>query len=260
MADEVEKIFKSLDVPFINFNRNIEPIIWQCKDILVQSVYELKIPALAGATIKYTFSTTIGDIMYSTEFVPDGQGPELITESMRVPSDVEPIKGSYKAELNGTFVFLFDNSYSWFNPKMLTYNVQLFQPAFTIADNNRALQSYRLLQNTKADVQLAKIRLSNSEERVKHVDSEISNLEIKMLTLQKEIENKKISLQKAYQEVDEMNKLVKYNEEKKTGLCIRCLDKKGLSNVLAFAGKTPGTYLACKYWKACIDDLQENKS
>ena len=46
---------------------------------------------------------------------------------MRVPSDIETIKGSYKAESDGTFVFLFDNSYSWFNSKLLTYNVQLYQ-------------------------------------------------------------------------------------------------------------------------------------
>ena len=46
---------------------------------------------------------------------------------MRVPSDIETIKGTFKSETNGTFIFIFDNTFSWFNSKLLTYNVQLFQ-------------------------------------------------------------------------------------------------------------------------------------
>jgi hypothetical protein len=46
---------------------------------------------------------------------------------MRVPSDIETIKGSFKSESDGTFVFVFDNAFSWFNVKLLTYSVQLFQ-------------------------------------------------------------------------------------------------------------------------------------
>ena len=79
--------------------------------------------------IKYSFSTTLGDITFSTEFVPlgGGQGAEKIVAPMRVPSDIETIKGSYKAEKEGTFVLVFDNTFSWFNSKLLSYKVQLFQ-------------------------------------------------------------------------------------------------------------------------------------
>lgn len=45
----------------------------------------------------------------------------------RVPSDVEPIMGSFRARREGTLILTFDNSYSWFNPKLLTYKVALFQ-------------------------------------------------------------------------------------------------------------------------------------
>ena len=46
---------------------------------------------------------------------------------MRVPSDIETIKGKYKAETEGTLYFLFDNSFSWFNSKLLTYSISLYQ-------------------------------------------------------------------------------------------------------------------------------------
>lgn len=52
---------------------------------------------------------------------------------MRVPSDIESIKGTFKSEADGAFVFLFDNSFSWFNSKLLSYTVNLFQVCNTFS-------------------------------------------------------------------------------------------------------------------------------
>lgn len=125
---DVQSIFQTLDAPFVNLSSNVEPICWQSSDILVQYSYDFKIPAMAGSTVKYTFSTKIGDINFSTKFLAAGQSKaEEIVAPMRVPSDIEAIKGSYKVETDGTMIFLFDNTFSWFNPKLLSYKVQLFQ-------------------------------------------------------------------------------------------------------------------------------------
>ena len=35
--------------------------------------------------------------------------------------------GSFKARREGTLLLTFDNTFSWFNPKVLTYKVALFQ-------------------------------------------------------------------------------------------------------------------------------------
>lgn len=126
-------VFASLDAPFINFNKEVEPIVWQGKDILVQQTFELKIPAMCGATIKYSFTTEIGDISFSTEYNTPGQPLEILVESLRVPSDEEKIEGSFKAGRDGTFCMIFDNSYSWFNPKLLTYKVSLYQVVISLS-------------------------------------------------------------------------------------------------------------------------------
>ena len=55
------------------------------------------------------------------------QPPQVVVAPMRVPSDIENIKGTFKSETDGTFVFLFDNKFSWFNSKLLSYTVNLFQ-------------------------------------------------------------------------------------------------------------------------------------
>ena len=150
MAD-ANNIFSSLDAPFRNFEKAVEPIVWQSSDILVMQTYDLKVPTLAGSTVKYSFSTKLGDISFTTEFHAVGQvsfrfatactkcrvtqnfgiftsqPPQVVVAPMRVPSDIENIKGTFKSETDGTFVFLFDNKFSWFNSKLLSYTVNLFQ-------------------------------------------------------------------------------------------------------------------------------------
>jgi hypothetical protein len=128
-SQEVAKLFGGLDGPFLRYDKNkIEPITWQTRDFLVQFSHEVKVPALAGSTLKYTFSTTNGDINFGLQFaIPQSHHIEVIRENMREPSNVEAIKGSYKADYDGVFIFIFDNSFSWFTDKLLTYNIQLLQ-------------------------------------------------------------------------------------------------------------------------------------
>jgi hypothetical protein len=66
-------IFSSLDAPFLNFNKDVDPIVWQSGDILVMQQCDLRIPAIAGSVVKYSFSTTLGDIGFATEFHAPGQ-------------------------------------------------------------------------------------------------------------------------------------------------------------------------------------------
>jgi hypothetical protein len=88
------------------------------------------VPSVAGSTVKYKFSTTNGDINFGLQFITSaalGNLTEIIREPMREPSDVEPIKGSYKADYDGVFIFIFDNTFSWFTDKLLSYEIQLIQ-------------------------------------------------------------------------------------------------------------------------------------
>jgi hypothetical protein len=140
---DASKLLASLDAPFLKFDKNQlnEPIIWRGDDVLipVQKTFDVRVPAMAGSTIKYAFSTENGDIMVSTAFQLAGQSPELILSPMRVPSDVETINGSYKATQEGTFIITFDNNFSWFNPKDLTYTVSLYQVMMAVTISRIAM-------------------------------------------------------------------------------------------------------------------------
>lgn len=130
MSTNFDTMFAALDAPFTNFKKNDGPIVWQAKDLLVHQDYVLKVPVMPGSTIKYSFTTTIGDICFSTEFVATGQSKEVLVQPLRVPSDIETITGTFKAVREGTFSMIFDNKFSWFNPKLLNYQVFLHQVFF----------------------------------------------------------------------------------------------------------------------------------
>ena len=125
---DIKALLQSMDAPFLRYDKNrVEPIVWQAKDFYIQFKHEVKVPAIAGSIVKFEFYTKQGDISFGLQFVTSGNLIEVIRETSREPSDIEPIKGSYKAEYDGVFIFIFDNSYSWFTDKELTYSIQLLQ-------------------------------------------------------------------------------------------------------------------------------------
>lgn len=129
---DIHTLFHTLDAPFVKFDKNkVEPIIWQTTDFNIQTKHEVRVPAVAGSTVKYSFSTTNGDISFGIQYATPGNLVEMIRETMREPSDVEPIKGSYKADYDGIFIFVFDNTFSWFTDKLITYNISLLQVRYT---------------------------------------------------------------------------------------------------------------------------------
>lgn len=133
MTDEpnliTDTFFRDLDREFqVNLRHtDAEPYVYRTTDLLVHQTFELPIPMTAGAVVKYKFTTEIGDISFSTKFYMLGTAADTIIEPSRVPSNVQPIVGSFKASHDGTFIMYFDNTFSWFNPKLLSYIVELHQ-------------------------------------------------------------------------------------------------------------------------------------
>jgi hypothetical protein len=97
-------------------------------DIVIHWNWKLDIPiSLPGSVVSYTFSTTPGDISFGISFQTlDGVESEVLV-SHRVPSEVEPISGSFKAPREGAVCLYWDNSFSWLTPKKLSYSVEVRQ-------------------------------------------------------------------------------------------------------------------------------------
>ena len=175
----MSKFFQQLDSPFVGIDsKPKEPLCWTAKEMTVKQKFQLPIPSLAGSTCKYRFSTKIGDIAFCVQYICPGRAPEVIFETSRVPSDQEPITGSYKSSRDGTLMFIFDNTFSWFNPKLLTYNIELFQPAFTVADNQRCMKSRSMLYTIVEDTTAALYKLAKAQQSSHLLRLEIPLLEV----------------------------------------------------------------------------------
>ena len=95
----------------------------------MSSVYTLPIPiSFSKSALTYRFSTEYGDISFSMTFVPDDGGEEeIVIPSCRVESDECHISGTIDIETTGTIMLIWDNSYSWFVEKKLTYYIEVEQ-------------------------------------------------------------------------------------------------------------------------------------
>jgi hypothetical protein len=74
----------------------------------------------------------------------------------------------------------------------------------------------------------------------------------KLAQITSEIASKKWALSSALEIAKEMKERITVNNSKKSGLCIRCLNKKNLQNVLEFLGHESSAVAVCKYWRLCL--------
>ena len=124
-----EDFFANLDSAFVDIEKKNEPILFKTTDFVLQWNFELPIFVKSGSTIEYEFTTQVGDISFEIQFLSTDRLADIVFEEERVPSDIKPIQGTFKAQRDGTFLFVWNNSYSWFNSKLLSYKIELYQPA-----------------------------------------------------------------------------------------------------------------------------------
>lgn len=95
------------------------------------------------------------------------------------------------------------------------------QPAFTLADNTRCMQSRRMLHSVVEDIRQSEMRLMQSKDRSKTAHAEVAVLSDRLATLTKELESKAVVLKAAKDEIEEMTIRIYQNLEKRNGICIR---------------------------------------
>jgi hypothetical protein len=74
----------------------------------------------------------------------------------------------------------------------------------------------------------------------------------KLAQITAEIASKNFVLTSALDVAKEMKERIIANNSKKSGLCIRCLNKKNLQGVLDFLGPQSSAIVVCKYWRLCL--------
>lgn len=228
---DINSFFKDFDSNFcitsVKSLLKTTPIVFNCTEVLVQSQLDLPIPMTSGSEVVVQFSTTNGDISFSMHFASsiasseEDSSMDTMVESTRVSSDVTPYTNTFKATKDGTLLLIWDNSFSWFTSKYLTYTIELRQPTLQDIEKARCLKSRSMLSTTVLEIHRAEEKLSQSKSRMRELGSEVASLEERAAAMRADLAAKKKLLDKAYEEADEMSARIDANADKKMGLCIR---------------------------------------
>ncbi|KAM7312148.1 SEC14-like protein 3 [Ixodes scapularis] len=85
----------------------------------------------AGCILRWKFQTSPGhDVDFSVTRGPTGKGKqkEQVMQVTRIKCDLVPETGQLENPEIGTYIFRFDNSFSWFTKKRLSYVLQVISP------------------------------------------------------------------------------------------------------------------------------------
>ena len=271
------KLFNSLDTDHHNIKQLFdETFTYKAGDVLISGLMELPIVIQwPESVIKFEFLTTGGDIDFGILFVAalaEGQSEddlkvETLDEVGRVPSQTEVISGEFMVPSEGVVFLVWDNKYDWFVPnKKLSYSIELFQPSFSVIENERQTLALKVLEDTVEDTKTSFIRLADAED---YFDNQGPNLGV--------LEQQLFDLQISYNAlVDEYNLLDEEEDrdiltvntfyKRANGLCIRMLNKHLLSYVLSYLDVYPisdsvysgANYIICKYWYDVIRGIRRD--
>ncbi|KAG8190658.1 hypothetical protein JTE90_001267 [Oedothorax gibbosus] len=83
----------------------------------------------SGSFLEWEFETKNRDIGFGLYF-KESEGSKTIEliPKQRMDTDYEPEVGMYKCEKPGTYIIVFDNSYSWIHSKDIFYKVKILGP------------------------------------------------------------------------------------------------------------------------------------
>ena len=200
-SDEADPLLSQVDGPsLVNFNS--KPSVYQAKAVPValRAKFDVPIHVTAGGSIvEYEITTDVYDISFGVTAERE-EGVTNVKESARVDSHLEPVTGKFLVgSVPCALIFSFDNEYSWFREKRVTYKITVTPPRTTNIIKGRRLRAKKALDvvtNDKKEI----------EERYETAVSERSTLEKEVNKLEKEIEEKKKTLAKTAREEEWLEK------------------------------------------------------
>lgn len=146
-----------------------------------------------GSVVSYEISTVDYDISFGITAERE-EGVTVVTEAARVNAHQEPITGKFLVgSVPCAIVFAFDNEYSWFKEKLVTYRITVRPPSRDNIIKGRRRRAKAALRAVIDDASSADKRLERATQQRTALATEIARME-------KELAEKKKSLDVAQKE------------------------------------------------------------
>mmetsp|Transcript_19781 Transcript_19781/g.29609 ORF Transcript_19781/g.29609 Transcript_19781/m.29609 type:complete len:499 (+) Transcript_19781:95-1591(+) len=169
---------------------NPAPSVFTARSVPVPLRGKLNVPihvTIGGSVVEYTVESEDYDVGFGVVAERE-EGVTVVTPIDRVDAHVQAVSGKF---LVGTvpcaLIFTFDNEYSWFREKKITYQITVSPPT------KENIISGRKLRATKALAVVSEDRAS-ADERLEVVSEKREQLVQDVERLEKELEEKKKSL------------------------------------------------------------------
>lgn len=207
-ADDSAPLLAQVDGPDLTVF-NSKPNVYQAKAVPVHLRAKLEIPihvSAGGSVVEYEINTDLYDIGFGVTAERE-EGITNVKEKSRVDSHLEAVTGKFLVgSVPCALVFSFDNEYSWFREKKVSYRITVTPPKVEHVVTGRRLRAKKALEA---------IRKNHAEldERYESAAQKRSELEDAILHLEKELAEKKKSMDVVVKEEQWLEKKLAIRDE-----------------------------------------------
>merc|ERR1712238_595990 len=171
-----------------NYNRT--PSIFTARAVPVPLRGKLKIPihiTAGGSLVEYTVESKDFDVSFGIVAERE-EGSTVVAENSRVDSHISAINGKFVVgSVPCALIFTFDNEYSWFREKFVTYKITVTPPCTENIVKGRRLRARKALEVVTLDKK-------EMAERYKIATLKSTGLKAEVETLEKELAERRKSL------------------------------------------------------------------
>ncbi|EJK65537.1 hypothetical protein THAOC_13592 [Thalassiosira oceanica] len=212
-SEDPEPLLTQVDGPLLSTYEASKPSVYQAKAVPValRSKFDVPIHITAGGSVvEFEIFTDKYDIAFGVTAERE-EGVTIVRESARVESHLESVTGKFLVgSVPCALVFSFDNEYSWFREKRVSYTITVTPPKINNVVKGRRLRATKALEVVKGDI-------AEMEERHGAVNQEKISLEDEIKQMEKDLEEKKNALQE-YNEEDQFLRRMRLTRKKQVHL------------------------------------------
>ncbi|KAL3768440.1 hypothetical protein ACHAW5_005853 [Stephanodiscus triporus] len=178
-SDDPAPLLSQVDGPSLVDFKSV-PSVYQGKSVPVALRSRFDVPIHVGAggsVVEYHISTEAYDIAFGVTAERE-EGVTNVKETTRVDSHLEPVTGKFLVgSVPCALVFSFDNEYSWFREKKVTYRIVVTPPRTENVVKGRRLRAKKALEVVEADGRELDGRHAAARTRRAEAKAEVERLE-----------------------------------------------------------------------------------
>lgn len=189
-SDEPAPLLSQVDGPSLEKYTG-KPSVYQAKAVPVALRTKFDVPihvTAGGSVVEYEISTDLYDISFGVTAERE-EGVTSVKESGRVDSHVEAVSGKFLVgSVPCALIFSFDNEYSWFREKRVTYKVTVTPPTMDNIVAGRRLRAKKALEVVSLDKKEMAERYEIATHKSLELAAEVKKLEKEIAEKQKSLD------------------------------------------------------------------------